>query len=98
YAEFVKAVKIDSLDWESIINVGVVEYRRKNYAESAEWEHRALQINPKDFGVMSNLADALRKTGKYDSAISTYTTIIANRQMLPPTWINFGDTYIAKGD
>ncbi|HTF04070.1 MAG TPA: tetratricopeptide repeat protein [Bacteroidia bacterium] len=72
HTEFTTAYGIDSLDIQSCFNLGVVEYRRKNYAESVKWSRRVMDILPGYSDVYVNLADAYVIQEQYDSAASYY--------------------------
>jgi tetratricopeptide (TPR) repeat protein len=72
YTEFTTAYGIDSLDIQSCFNLGVVEYRRKNYAESVKWSRRVIDIMPGYSDVYVNLADAYVVQEQFDSAASYY--------------------------
>lgn len=98
YSEFITAVTIDSADFQSSYNLGVVEYRRKHYAESVKWSRHVLEINPKDVSVLGNLADALSAAGKKDSAISCYKTFIDKGLATTDTWLNLAYVYLTSGD
>jgi tetratricopeptide (TPR) repeat protein len=98
YSEFMTAVTIDSNDFQSSFNLGVVEYRRGNYAESVKWSRHVLEINPNDLSVLINLADALTKVNKRDSAIACYKTAIAKNFGTTDTWLNLGYAYLLEGD
>ncbi|CAN5917364.1 hypothetical protein BH11BAC7_BH11BAC7_15020 [soil metagenome] len=98
YNEFITAITIDSNDVQSSFNLGVVEYRRGNYAESVKWSRNVLEINPKDISVLVNLGDALSKVNKKDSAIACYKTAIEKNLATTDTWLNLGYIYLVKGD
>ena len=98
YNEFITAVTIDSADFQSSYNLGVVEYRRKHYAESVKWSRHVLAINPKDISVLGNLGDALSMAGKKDSAIACYKTFIGSGLGTTDTWLNLAYIYLGKGD
>jgi tetratricopeptide (TPR) repeat protein len=98
YSEFVTAVTIDSSDVQSCFNLGVVEYRRKNYNESVKWSKEVLRINPADASVLGNLGDAYRSAGKTDSAIISYKAAIEKKVATVDTWMNMGYTYLLSKD
>ncbi|MDQ3112220.1 MAG: tetratricopeptide repeat protein [Bacteroidota bacterium] len=98
YEEFITAVTIDSNDVQSCFNLGVVEYRRGNYAASVKWSREVLRINPNDVSVFGNLGDALRSLGKTDSAIVCYRAAIEKKAATTDTWMNMGYAYLIRRD
>ncbi len=98
YEEFITAVSIDTNDFQSSFNLGVVEYRRGNYNESVRWSRHVMEINPNDISVLVNLGDALNKVNKKDSAIACYKTAIEKNLATTDTWLNLGYIYLVKGD
>lgn len=98
YNEFITAITIDTNDVQSSFNLGVVEYRRGNFAESVKWSRNVLKINPRDVSVLVNLGDALSKVNKKDSAIACYKSAIEKNLATTDTWLNLGYIYLVKGD
>ncbi len=98
YNEFITAVTIDSKDFQSCYNLGVVAYRRKNYLESIQWSKKVLEINALDNSVLTNLGDAYRAAEKRDSAIICYKAAIDKNSATVDTWMNLGYTELVEKD
>ncbi len=98
YAEFTTAFAIDSMDIQSCVNLGVVEYRRKNYRESVKWSLRTIQIFPGYTGSHENIGDAYMMTLQYDSAGFYYRELMKATDTTAPILIKFGNSRFGAKD
>lgn len=98
YAEFTTAVAIDSNDIQSCVNLGVVEFRRKNYKESVRWSLRTTQIFEGYTGAYENLGDAYLMTGEFDSATYYYRELMKATDTTAPMMIKFGNSRLGSHD
>lgn len=94
-ANFKKAALIDSLYPPTYINMGVVNYRLKNYVDAITYLKRAVQLNPSG-DAMHNLADAYFKSNQPDSSILYHQKCIKKGYILKETWNILGTTYFSK--
>lgn len=98
YAEFTSALSIDSLDVQSCFNLGVVEFRRKNYAESVKWSLRTSQIVQGYVGAYENLGDAYVMTSQFDSAGYYYEELMKASDTTAPLLIKLGNSKLGAHD
>ncbi len=94
-ANFKKAAQIDSLYPPVYLNMGVVNYRLKNYPAAIADLKRAVQLNP-SADAMHNLADAYFKQNLPDSSIYYHRKCIEQGYVLKETWNILGTAYFSK--
>jgi tetratricopeptide (TPR) repeat protein len=93
-----RAIEIDSGEYQALWNLGVVQYRLGNYRESIKWSKQAQRINPKDYLLLVNMADAYVRAEQPDSAIVLYNTAIAQGVYADETHDVLGYCYLITGD
>jgi protein O-mannosyl-transferase len=98
YVEFTTAYAIDSMDIQSCVNLGVVEYRRKNYKESVKWSLRTMQIMPGYTGSHENIGDAYMMTLQYDSAGYYYRELMRATDTTAPLLVKLGNSRLGAKD
>ena len=96
--EFTTAFGIDSLDVQSCFNLGVVEYRRKNYERSVFWSRKVLEIKPGYSDVYVNLGDAYVLVNGLDSAERYYSLAIKATGKTAANMIKLGNVSFAAKD
>lgn len=94
-ANFKKAVLIDSMYPPIHFNMGVTNYRLKNYPAAIADLRRAVQLNP-SADAMHNLADAYFKHNLPDSSIYYHRKCIEQGYVLKETWNILGTAYFSK--
>ncbi|HTL81107.1 MAG TPA: glycosyltransferase family 39 protein [Bacteroidia bacterium] len=104
YDYFVRAAKIDTSDFRSLLCLGQVEYNRGNYMQSAAWSKKYIDYfhargyPPGDKSVYSNLGDAYVMYGRADSAILAFTDGLKADTMNDYVCTNLGAAYLANHD
>lgn len=98
YTEFTTAFAIDSMDIQSCVNLGVVEYRRKNYKESVKWSLRTTQIFPGYSGSYENIGDAYMMRLQYDSASYYYRELMRVTDTTAPMLVKLGNSRLGAKD
>lgn len=71
-ARFSKAIKIDSSNAETYLNMAVAFKRSKNYALAIHYYHQALNYNPDLTSAASDLARLLAQLGQHDQSAAFY--------------------------
>lgn len=97
-SEFSRAFGIDSLDVQSCFNLGVIEYRRKNYEQSVKWSQKVLEIVPGYADVYVNLADAFVMTGQFDSSAVYYNLSMEKSGKTASLLIKIGNSNFGNRD
>lgn len=77
---------------------GLAYDRQGNYSSSAAAYERALELEPYNLAARRNLALALVKTGRYDSAIAVSFSYLRERQTDADAMNNLGLAYLGKSD
>jgi len=93
-----RAIEIDSGEYQALWNLGVVQYRLGNYRESIKRSKQAQRINPKDYMLLVNMADAYVRAEQPDSAIILYNAAIAKGVYADETHDVLGYCYLITGD
>ncbi len=73
---FQKALKLQP-QADLYSNLGTAYFFLKRYKEAVPMFEKAVEMDPTDEGLMGNLADAYRWSGRADKAQSTYDKAIA---------------------
>jgi tetratricopeptide (TPR) repeat protein len=94
--EFKTALKIDSLELGSLINLGVCYYRLEAYELSIRSTLKALSLSKTDTLLYGNLGDAYFSGKQYALAIKAYVNI-CNSKLVNDTYLNkLGTSYFQE--
>lgn len=66
---FLKCLEIDTTYASSMVNLGVLYYKEKDYPNMFLWYKKALTYNPSDAAVNGNIGEAYFRINEYDSSI-----------------------------
>ncbi len=66
-----RAAELDSQDWTTFLELGLLKYRTGNYAEAAKAWEQARSLTPDNLRVLPNLAAAYHMLNRDEDAAST---------------------------
>ena len=68
----VRALQIDPVYSDAMINLGTVRFHQENFSEAIDWFEKALEFNRQSFQLYNNLGNAKARTGKPQEAEDNY--------------------------
>lgn len=78
-AYYDRALQIDPNDKSTLVNLGVCNYRIKEYDKAYVYTRKAMAIDPNDATLFGNIADIYFMKSDYENAISYYKKTIQNK-------------------
>jgi tetratricopeptide (TPR) repeat protein len=96
--EFIEIIKKEGDNQESLSYLGLIYLKEGNYKKSIKYLELSLAINPDDFQIRCNLAEACHRSGLLEKAEKEYNTIINCIPRHFEAKIGLGEVYCAMGD
>jgi len=88
-----KALALDTVSYESWLNLGTISYKSCNYIEAAKYLDKALQINPEYAEGYNNRGNALHKLKRFDDSILSFYKAISLSPDYADAYINLGNVF-----
>ena len=95
---FTNVIKLDPNRWESHSANGIIQDRLGQFPAAQASYARALELSPKNAGVINNLALSLSQSGQLDKAITMLEEVVAGEGSTPQARQNLAMLYGLKGD
>ena len=86
-------LKNNTLDFDAIHLLGVIEYKNKRLNESIRLLSNAIKLQPQNTQARFNLAKAFREVKKFDEAIKNYKIVCIAHKNDPQPYIEIGLSY-----
>lgn len=87
---YIRALRIDPNDKNTLVNLGVCYYRIKDYDNAYKCTIKAMQIDPKEVTLFGNLADIYFMKAQYEQAVLNYEKCISNNTASHNTYNFYG--------
>ncbi len=93
-----EAIPLDPSLADALNDRAVIKAGREDFKGAIQDFEAAVNLEPHDFGYVSNLAEAYRKAKRFDEAEMTYQRILGIAPSHMDSLIGLGETYAAMGD
>lgn len=93
-----RAIRLDPRDFAWQYYAGRLELKEANNAQAAiPFLKKATEINDGYVPAKAALAEALRKTGRFEEASSIYIQLVSKNRKASPVWKDWGDALADEG-
>jgi len=93
-----KAIEIDELSSESMINLGAIYFGQGNLDKSQELNEKAIAVQPDSAQAYANLGLIWQQRNELEKAISSYEKAIQHDPKLANAWMNLTSVLTMKGE
>jgi tetratricopeptide (TPR) repeat protein len=92
-----RLAKIDSDDYENLLNMGKLLYNAANYKLAADTLQEALKLSPQNVSILNELAKSLTKIGQFNLAIEYFALSIKHAPSNPEAFVLISDVLMLGG-
>ncbi len=96
-AEFEKALAIDPMNADALLNIGSLEAAQGRSAEAEHFVERALAVNPNSAAALAQLGEIQRDLGNVDEAVRLFQEAKAVDDSQPFVYLGLGDVLQRAG-
>ena len=93
-----KAIEIDDLSHESMINLGAIYFGQGNITKAQELNEQAIAANPDSAQAHANLGLIWQHQNELDKALVSYQKALQHNPKLITVWINLTSVLTQKGE
>ena len=89
-AQLQAAVETNPRDFDSLIELGFLNFEQQNFEQAVLWYTKALEVQPADVAVRTDLGTALYNVGKTDEAVAEFRKSLEYDPSHPQALFNLG--------
>jgi tetratricopeptide (TPR) repeat protein len=93
-----RAIEIDDLSSESMINLGAIYFGQGDLDKAQEMNEKAVKVNAESAQAHANLGLIWQQKSDFDKAIAAYERAIQHNPKLASAWMNLTSVLTMKGE
>jgi cytochrome c-type biogenesis protein CcmH/NrfG len=87
-------LKTNPQDFEALVELGNIHFDQMNYLDAANWYSKALQVQPNNANVRTDMATTLFYSQNFDGSIEEFKRALALEPAHPQALFNIGVAYL----
>ena len=87
-------VRANPKDFDALVELGNMQFDQRNYLEATDWYSKALEIQPDNANVRTDMATTMFYAENFDGSIEEFRRALSLQQSHPQALFNIGVAYL----